>query len=107
MWYGGQRAILSRANRMEAPPQSAASYATGFATLVGAYGLQSAFFPHEKETIKTEKKVYVPPKSAGEVFQRVGRPVLMRVGAGSIALFCAGAAQTYVALRNDKDRCKR
>jgi len=104
MWYSGQQIVLSRSKRIEPPPQSAASFATGLAAFFGTYGVQSALFPHDKPTTTTtaKKMVYVPPKSVGEVFQRVGRPILMRVGAGSVAFFCAGAAQTYVALRNNK-----
>jgi hypothetical protein len=32
-----------------------------------------------------------------EAFQRIGRPMLVRVGAGGFAFLCAGLAQTHVA----------
>lgn len=102
MWYSGQKVVLARKNLLEAPPQSAASFAAGMAALIGTYGVQSMLFPvHETHTtvIKDKKKVYVPPQSIGEAFQRVGRPVLLRAGAGLVAFFCAGMAQTYVSLR--------
>lgn len=106
MWYSGQKMVLSQTKRLTPPPQSTASYSAGIASLVGTYGLLSAVFFHNADkttpTAATEKKVYVPPKNFADVFQRVGRPVLMRAGAGSVAFLCAGAAQTYVALRNNK-----
>lgn len=105
MWYSGQQVVLSREKLLEAPRQSAASYASGIVTLVGTYGLQSMLFPQDKTNTtitKENKKVYVPPQSVGEAFQRVGRPVLLRLGAASIAFFAAGITQTYVACRNNK-----
>lgn len=105
-WYSGQKVVLSRTKLLEPPPQSAASYFCGVSTLVVTYGLLSAVFLHhaDKSTVIKEKKGYVPPKNIGEVFQRVGRPVLMRVGAGAVAFFCAGAAQTFVALRSSNNK---
>lgn len=106
-FYCGQQVMLSRRNLIEAPPQSAASFATGMMTFVGTYGLQSMLFPQDKTptaVIKEKKKVYAPPQNLAEVFQRVGRPVLMRVGAGSVAFFCAGVAQTYVTCRNSNHK---
>lgn len=102
MWFSGQKVVLSRAKVLEAPTQSAASFGAGVVAFVGTYGLQSMLFPaHESHTtVKDRKKVYVPPQSIGEAFQRVGRPVLIRAGAGFVAFFCAGMAQTYVALRS-------
>ena len=99
--------VLSRKKLIEAPPQSAASFAAGGFTFVGTYGLQSIMFPHDTApttVVKEKKKVYVPPQNLGEVFQRVGRPVLARLGAGGVALFCAGVAQTYVACRNSNHK---
>jgi hypothetical protein len=107
MWYCGQQVMLSRKKLVEAPPHSAASFASGIVTLIGTYSLQSMLFPQDKATttiVKENKKVYVPPQNIGEAFQRVGRPVLMRVGAASVAFFCAGAAQTYVACHNSNSK---
>lgn len=43
---------------------------------------------------------FVQPKSVGDLLSRIGPPVLMRLGAASLAFFCAGAVQTYVASRS-------
>jgi len=108
MWYSGQKLVLSRTKLIKPPQQTAASYSAGISTLIGTYGLMSAVFLNRAQKTSTaavtkEKKTgYVPPKTFGEVFQRVGRPALMRVGLGSIAFFCSGVAQTYVAVRNEK-----
>jgi hypothetical protein len=99
MWYSGQQVVLRRKQLAEAPPQSAASYTTGIMTLVGTYGLQSFAFPDAQT--KITQGGYVPPQSIGEVFQRVGRPIVLRLGASSAAFFCAGVVQTYVTTRRD------
>ena len=41
---------------------------------------------------------YLPPKDWFELARRVAPPITLRVAASSIAFFCAGAVQTYVAL---------
>jgi len=113
MWYSGQQLVLSKKQLSLAPTQSAGSYAAGIVTLAGAYGLQSTLFPKlaekpNKATRASSKsksfvpphkqaQAYQPPQTMGEVFQRMGRPLLMRVGAGSVAFFCAGIVQTIVA----------
>uniref|UniRef100_A0A6S8TYM2 Uncharacterized protein n=1 Tax=Chaetoceros debilis TaxID=122233 RepID=A0A6S8TYM2_9STRA len=52
-----------------------------------------------KKSIKKFQQNYKPPQSMQEFFQKAGRPGLVRVGAAGFAFFCAGAAQTIVALK--------
>jgi hypothetical protein len=114
MWYCGQQVVLGQ---KQAPVSGALAYASGTFSGVGTYyGLQRACFPQalagEKKTPNAKlnsgiDKIHVPPhkqsnafqppQSTEEIFQRMGRPLLMRLGAGGVALFCAGVAQTYVA----------
>ena len=42
---------------------------------------------------------YAPPKNLFELAKRVFPPITLRIAASSVAFFCAGAVQTYVALR--------
>jgi hypothetical protein len=57
----------------------------------------SKFVPPHKQA-----KSFQPPQTMGEAFQRIGRPMLMRVGAGGFALLCAGLVQTYVAVASSQ-----
>jgi len=57
----------------------------------------SNFIPPHKSA-----NAFQPPQTMGEVFQRMGRPVLARCAAGSVAFFCAGAIQTYMAAKTPK-----
>ena len=50
---------------------------------------------------------FVQPKSVGDLLSRIGPPVLMRLGAASFALFCAGAVQTYVASRSSEKEMRQ
>ena len=45
---------------------------------------------------------YAPPKNLFELAKRVFPPITLRIAASSLAFFCAGAVQTYVALRQQK-----
>ena len=113
-WYSGQRLILK--NQNNEPNQTFASYFAGIASLGGAYYIQSLAFPiieggtlaarelNVRVTSSNQYKEggagkYVPPKDMFELVRRVGPPVTLRIVASSLAFFCAGIAQTYVALR--------
>mmetsp|Transcript_2913 Transcript_2913/g.4404 ORF Transcript_2913/g.4404 Transcript_2913/m.4404 type:complete len:154 (+) Transcript_2913:53-514(+) len=115
----------SSAPPLDAPSQSTASYISGIVTLVGAYGLQCTQFsrlesdadPNRHTPTKVHKgnsqehPKFVPPhkkastaqfqapQNVAEAFERVGRPMLIRAGAGGVALFCAGVVQTVVATK--------
>ena len=54
------------------------------------------FIPPHKRKLADQ---FQPPKSMGEVFQRMGRPVLIRSAGGCVAFFVAGALQTYMQLQ--------
>mmetsp|Transcript_26349 Transcript_26349/g.36967 ORF Transcript_26349/g.36967 Transcript_26349/m.36967 type:complete len:180 (-) Transcript_26349:578-1117(-) len=51
---------------------------------------------HKQHNNKTTAKSFVPPQNLGDVYRRIGPPVLVRLGAASIAFFMAGIIQTYV-----------
>jgi len=54
-------------------------------------------------TGKTNKS-FVPPQNLGDVYRRIGPPVLARLGAASLAFFTAGVVQTYVASNYQGDQ---
>lgn len=111
----------------DVPDQTFASYFIGIAALGGAYYLQSLAFPfieggtlaarelkehattmnHDHFSNSKQFTVYKeggagkysPPKDVFELARRVAPPITLRVFASSMAFFCAGVAQTYVALR--------
>jgi hypothetical protein len=59
---------------------------------------RTAYVPPHKQA---QSHQFQPPKSMAEAFQRMGRPVLMRAGAGGIAFFCSGIVQTLVTTRKE------
>ena len=106
------------------PPQSILSYISGIATLSGSYlaldhcihkwevssSLSSTstkpqtpsssvqqnskyFLPHKA----SPSQAFRPPQTVPELMERLGPPLLSRLGAASFSFFCAGAVQTYVA----------
>lgn len=103
------KSVPGAAKPSPSPPHSqcAGSYAAGLSTCVGTYALLGSQFhrvegaagaqyvPSHKRTTPAQ---FHPPKTVAEAFQRVGKPLLLRAGAGGAALFCAGLAQTFVAL---------
>jgi len=114
MWYSGQQFVLHRSKLAEAPSPSTISFISGITALVGTYSVQCPIVRSieggdvagekakeaiQKEFVPPHKQAqpFQPPQTLGEVYQRMGRPILARLGAGSIAFFCAGAIQTYVA----------
>ena len=109
MWYQGQMAVLATQKPVvfSAPPQSALTYTAGVMTLGGAYyitqkTLAIAFLPCEKLVSNQRVELkgnYVPPQSLKELFQKAGKPALVRLGAASLAFFCSGAVQTHLALK--------
>eukprot|EP00979_Chaetoceros_neogracilis_P002699 scaffold437_cov288-Chaetoceros_neogracile.AAC.49 len=97
----------------------AGSYTAAIVTLAGVYGALSTQFPNDPDKGKdlaakakdknttagshfipphkqAQSAQFQPPKSFAEAFQRVGRPMIVRAGAGGVALFCAGIVQTLV-----------
>ena len=42
---------------------------------------------------------YAPPKDMFELARRVFPPITLRIAASSVAFFCAGAVQTYIAIK--------
>ena len=42
---------------------------------------------------------YKPPKNMLELAKRVAPPITLRIAASSVAFFCAGCVQTYIALK--------
>jgi len=42
---------------------------------------------------------YMPPKDLFELAKRVAPPITLRIAASSVAFLCAGAVQTYIALK--------
>ena len=121
-----QRSFISED---DLPSQSFTSYTIGLATLGAAYYVQSLAFPiieggtaaaKELQAISSQqagnltKNVqqggpgkYVPPKDMAELARRVLPPITLRLGASSVAFFCAGALQTYVALKQQPSTKKR
>lgn len=57
-------------------------------------GCAKDFVPPHKQQ---QAQAFHPPQSMGEFAQRMGRPLLMRMGVGGVAFFCAGVVQTCVA----------
>lgn len=116
MWYQGEQMVCSNRRVDEAPPQTWSSYSAGFLALGATYYTQSLAFPlfenskaseelkkHALETshqpMPSYKQVgYVPPKSLTDLAKRIAPPLLLRLSASSLAFFCAGAIQTYVAI---------
>mmetsp|Transcript_7676 Transcript_7676/g.7234 ORF Transcript_7676/g.7234 Transcript_7676/m.7234 type:complete len:160 (-) Transcript_7676:123-602(-) len=129
LFQSSKRTSLTSAS--SSSEQSTQSYMAGMTTLVVVYGLQSSQFHRlVKDTSKsrTQAKIresgvknrgnstayvpphkqprsqqFQPPKSMNDAFRRMGRPVLMRAGAGGIALFCSGIFQTFVVIRSAGD----
>ena len=124
-WYSGEKFVIR--NRYDEPDQTFSSYCVGFASLGGAYYIQSLAFPvigggtlaarelkehatsinhnhfsnSKQFTVYKEGGAgkYLPPKDMFELVRRVAPPITLRIAASSMAFFCAGVAQTYVALR--------
>ena len=118
LWNSGQSIALKRLqiDVDTPPPQTFLSYGVGFATLGGVYlGLDnmiqqmeakasgsksspqintasSHFLPH-----KAPQQAFRPPQTVQELIERLGPPLLSRIGAASFSFFCAGIVQTYVA----------
>jgi hypothetical protein len=116
MWNNGQQLVFNRHPSFDdgqsRPNQSILSYASGIGALVGAYGLQSrAICYMEDQTSPSAKQAepYKPPSGFGDMLRRSGKPILLHVGAASMAFFCAGAIQTYVTTlsHNEKVRSKK
>ena len=51
------------------------------------------FLPHKA----SPSQAFRPPQTVSELMERLGPPLLSRLGAASFSFFCAGAVQTYVA----------
>ena len=51
------------------------------------------FLPHKA----SPSQMFRPPQTVKELMERLGPPLLSRLGAASFSFFCAGAVQTYVA----------
>ena len=107
-WNLGQHTVLFWSGQKEVPIQSSASYMSGIVTCMSTYNLQAKLFPkspalkpvsskHIPPHKQAKDAQFQPPRSAGEVFRRMGKPTLLRVGAGCISFFFAGAVQTFVA----------
>ena len=102
---------------------STGSYMAGIGSMLGIYGIISSQFVRLEDTNtntstktsinntktktsthhihipphkQTKAHQFQPPKTIQEAFQRMGRPVLIRAGAGSIAFFCGGLVQMLV-----------
>jgi hypothetical protein len=121
MWTYGRQLVITRQNLRDMPKQSLASQTAGLFALYSTYKLQSpllAFFDGDataqsraRETMQREftpphksLHAFQPPQTLTEVYERAGRPILARLGAVSLAFFCAGAVQTYVAgMWNEKN----
>lgn len=113
-------------SKSNVPDHSVGSFTAGILTLFGSYnlafaGLAATFLTQEdlssasskssagaagasismgdKQDMKKFQQNYKPPQSLQEFFQRAGRPGMVRVGAAGFAFFCAGAAQTIVAMK--------
>lgn len=112
----------------DVPNQTLKSYFVGIAALGGAYYMQSLAFPFIEGGTLAAKELkehatslnhdhfsnskhftvykeggagkYAPPKDIFELTRRVAPPITLRVVASSVAFFCAGVAQTYIALRS-------
>jgi len=81
------------------------------ATFCGVYGAHEAVLSRiEPSTVKKEESKlpphkrmatqrFQPPQTIHELMQFVGRPLLMRVGAASVAFYLTGAAQAYIGSR--------
>ena len=105
-WSLGQYTVV-RYRNLAGPPtaHSFASYASGFVALGGTYGaIEVAFSKFEESSSGSdvrggvkEKPKFEPPKSIGEAVGKMGPPVLKRLGAASVAFFCAGVVQLCVA----------
>ena len=124
-WYQGQHLVLTNHYNQsniaadEVPDQSFKSYIIGLTALGCAYYAQSLVFPfieggtilrrELKEHVSSQRFTvhnkeggpgrYMPPKDFLELAKKVVPPIALRVGASSIAFFCAGIVQNYVALR--------
>ena len=117
-WSAGQKLALPSSRSEDPPPDTFASYSAGLTALGGAYGLAEFALGkfeignpathHSGEGGAAGAKAdirnaagsgnkFVQPKSVGELLGRVGPPVLLRLGAVSMAFFCSGAVQSYVA----------
>lgn len=109
------------------PPQSFLSYTAGIITLSGMYLSQDRLIQqweagcsktannaassspqqHPHQTTPTNSKYFLPhkaphqafrpPQTVQELMERLGPPLLSRLGAASLSFFCAGVVQTYVA----------
>ena len=53
---------------------------------------------YQREGIPTQGR-FIPPKNMMELAKRVAPPITLRIAASSIAFFCAGCVQTYIALK--------
>lgn len=118
MWYQGQQCVYqgmrSRQLSNPLPRQSFLSYSSGLATLAGTFYVQRPLIDRfeggqeardkARAAFRTEftpphksPNPFRPPQTALELYERAGRPMLARLTAGSLAFFCAGAVQAYVA----------
>jgi hypothetical protein len=120
-WSLGQHSVLKWKGVADPPPQTLGSFGVGGAAFICIYGLQSMMFSNVKckttknDMVSTKDESasklkntsiplhkqssslhYQPPKSLEETFHRVGRPIIMRLGAGGVSFFCAGVVQTLV-----------
>lgn len=119
-WSLGQYSVLQWKRVADPPPQTFGSYFAGITSFICTYGLQSMMFSYDNlkttkndmslksdesgSTLKSRIPVhkqptglqYQPPKSLEETFHRIGRPLLMRLGAGGVSFFCAGVVQTFI-----------
>ena len=104
------------------PKHGIFSFAAGLLTLYGIYRVQFPFVQqweqsgpnYERNNLhvsRSDSKVHVPPHKSSAAFQppqtlhdlweRMGRSVIGRFGAGAVAFFCAGTVQTCVAAMFD------
>lgn len=113
----------------DVPDQTKTSFVAGLATLGGTYYALSLVFPFVEGGTRVAQELkehavsrdhfnptdkgftvydniqkggpgrYAPPKDMLELARRVAPPITLRLAASSVAFFCAGVAQTYIALK--------
>jgi hypothetical protein len=121
-WCAGEQFTLHRVVSVSStrtgtsePQHGIVSYGTGLATLYGSYELQFPWIQkYEASSSKIRQAVsreltpphklsnpYQPPQTPKELWETLGRSLVSRFAAGSIAFFCAGTVQTFVAAQLD------
>lgn len=126
LWYSGQQFVMTRCPlpslrftampSSQPPPQTLGSYTAGLITVGGTYfvlehliqqtevsgaannpGTTTSSPRHVIPHKAPPHQAFQPPQTIEELIQRLGPPLLSRLGALSFSFFCAGAVQTYVA----------